>query len=397
MALGEELRKVRAEDRLGLREVATKAGVTHGYLSQLERGEIAQPAPQVLHKLAIGYERPFVLLMEWAGYLEPSGLTANQHRALNYMGDDVTDEELNAIDAVLKAIRGSRAGYSIFRQLDAPLTELEVVGIRKHAIALLEAAGVHGTVPTPIDEVMRISKLVSAGEITLNLDERRRLRDVFGSLADSVLRKLWGVIHFPSREVWVNPDLPEQKVRFVRSHEVGHYMLPWHRDLFAYLDDSARLKPEHRDKYEREANQAAIELLAQGEHLNREADDYSISLSVISNLAKRYALSMQATARRVVEESRKEHALLVSYRGSQTGKLMPPHVYVSGGFERRFGRATLGSDTVRLVSARSIQDPDDLPVVDLAGKAASFEFDLADTPRARFLLVTPKRRGFFSR
>ncbi len=391
MGLGEELRKVRAENGLGLREVAAKAGVTHGYLSQLERGEIAQPAPPILHKLATGYGRPFVLLMEWAGYLEPTGLTANQQRALSYLGD-VTDEEVSAIDAVLKAIRGPRAGYTLFRQLDGPLTEQEMRDIRRHAIALLEAADVRGTVPTPIDELMRTSKLVSAGEITLNLDERRRLRDVFGSLADGVLRKLWGIIHFPSREVWVNPDLPEQKVRFVRSHEVGHHLLPWHRDLFAYLDDSARLKAEYRDKYEREANQAAIELLAQGERLNREADDYSISLAVISGLAERYALSLQATARRVVEESRKEHALLISYRGPQTGKLMPPHLYASRGFESRFGRATLLSEDVRL-----IQDPHDLPVTDVAGKVASLEFDLADTPRARFLLVTPKRRRFLGR
>lgn len=394
MSLGEELRRVRGENGLGLREVALKAGVTHGYLSQLERGEIAQPAPPVLHKLATGYGRPFVLLMEWAGYLEPSGLSANQQRALSYMGE-VTDEEVSAIDAVLKAIRGPRAGYTLFRQLDGPLNEQEMAGIRTHAIALLAAADVRGTVPTPLDELMRISKLVSAGEITLNLDERRRLRDVFGSLADGVLRKLWGVIHFPSREVWVNPDLPEQKVRFVRSHEVGHYLLPWHRDLFAYLDDSARLKPEYRDKYEREANQAAIELLAQGDRLNREADDYSISLSVISRLAQRYAISMQATARRVVEESRKEHALLVSYRGMQTGKFMQPHLYVSRGFERRFGRNTLVSDGARLVSAKSVENCEDLSVTDLAGKPASLEFDLTDTPRARFMLVTPKRRRIF--
>jgi len=394
MPLGEELRKVREEDGLGLREVATRAGVTHGYLSQLERGEITNPAPPVLHKLATGYRRPFVLLMEWAGYLEPSGLSSNQQRALSYMGDDVTDEELAAINAVLTAIRGRRAGYTAFPQLDGPLTQEEVVAIRKHAVALLVAADAQGVVPTPIDELMRVSKLVSAGEITLSLDERRRLRDVFGSLADTVVRRLWGVIHFPSREVWVNPELPEHKFRFVRSHEVGHHLLPWHRDFFAYLDDSARLRPEHRDKYEREANQAAIELLAQGPRLSTEADDYAMTFAVISHLAERYALSLQATARRVVEESRKEHALLVSYKGP-SGKLMPPHVYASDGFDHRFGRGTLVAQGEQLVSLKS--ELDDLPISDLSGRTTALEFEAVDTQRARFLLVTPKRRRIFSR
>jgi hypothetical protein len=37
---------------------------------------------------------------------------------------------------------------------------------------------------------------------------------------------------------------------------------PEHRELFAYLDDEQRLRPDVRDLYERQANQAAIELLA---------------------------------------------------------------------------------------------------------------------------------------
>src|SRR4051812_7880428 len=101
--LGQQLRELRESRGWSLREVATRAGVNHGYLSQLERGEVAQPAPSMLHKAAAGYEVPFVVLMRWAGYVESDDteLTTNQALALSYLGDDVSEGELAAVKAVL--------------------------------------------------------------------------------------------------------------------------------------------------------------------------------------------------------------------------------------------------------------------------------------------------------
>ncbi len=109
--LGDRLRALRESEGWSLREVATKAGINHGYLSQLERGDVSQPGPAMLHKLAEGYGESFLTLMRWAGYVEAddSGLTGNQRRALSYLGDDVSDEELSAIKAVLDVIRTKRA------------------------------------------------------------------------------------------------------------------------------------------------------------------------------------------------------------------------------------------------------------------------------------------------
>ena len=111
-ALGARLRHLRIEKELGLREAAVKAGITHGYLSQIESGKVKAPAPRILQKLAEAYGEPFDLLMQWAGYLQPdaSGLSANQKRALKIVGEP-TANELKAIRAVLDAIRsGGTAG-----------------------------------------------------------------------------------------------------------------------------------------------------------------------------------------------------------------------------------------------------------------------------------------------
>jgi len=48
---------------------------------------------------------------------------------------------------------------------------------------------------------------------------------------------------------------------------------PWHHELYASLDAKRRLRDDIADKYERQANQAAIEILAQGDRLRKEADD----------------------------------------------------------------------------------------------------------------------------
>jgi Zn-dependent peptidase ImmA (M78 family) len=127
---------------------------------------------------------------------------------------------------------------------------------------------------------------------------------MFGALVDGVLGKLRGVIHLRAREIWVQPDLHELKRRFVIAHEIGHDLLPWQREL-AYLDDDARLRDDIRIRSEREANQTAIELLAQDDRLQREADDSPLSLSLLSSLSAKYQISLQATARRVVEETRR--------------------------------------------------------------------------------------------
>jgi transcriptional regulator with XRE-family HTH domain len=375
--LGPRLRELRG-DR-SLRDVAKQAGVNHGYLSQLERGDIAAPAPAILQRLAKGYGIPFPVLMDWAGYIE-SGLSANQARALSYLGDEVSDDELELLRAFLGAIRKQRA---TFNALDGDLGDDEVDRIRSHVLALLRRADAIDRIPTPIDQVMDVARLVSAGEMTLEPGERRRLRDRFGDLVDQVWGRLQGVIHFGSREIWVNPEMYPLRKRFVLGHEIGHDVLPEHRELFAYLDDESRLRADVRDLYERQANQAAIELLAQGDQLRREADDSALTMSLIDGLASRYEISLQAAARRIVEETRQECALAVSFRGSATGRLMPPHVYCSKSFEERFRWKATGSGATLISQTLPKAGPfEPILMTDVHGRGAALAVDTLPTPRA---------------
>ena len=380
--------------------MAAKAGVNHGYLSQLERGDVAEPAPSMLHKVAKGYDVPFSVLMRWAGYIEAdeNSLTANQEIALRYLGDDVSDEELEAVRAVMDVLRSRRSSFGAEAEcLDGYLAVDEREAIRAQVLMLLRRADAIDVYPTPLDRVMEVARLVAAGEITLDEAEKRQLRKRFGSLVDKVLHQLQGVIHLKAREVWVHPDLPTLRRRFVTAHEIGHDVLPWQREL-AYIDDDKRLRDDVRFRFEREANQAAIELLAQGDALRGEADDSPLSLSALAKLSDKYQISLQAIARRVTEETRQDAAMAIRFR-SRTGGIGPYHVYCSPTFQSRFGWATSSLPPEARHGARNAARTTaaaDFLVADLSTTFVQVTVETVETRYAFIALFTPVAaiRGF---
>ncbi len=96
-ALGALLADLRVAKCLSLRQVeeATDQTVSNAYLSQLEKGRIRKPSPNVLHSLAAVYAVPYETLMEKAGYLLPSeGREKGRRKRLAVFAiDDLTAEE----------------------------------------------------------------------------------------------------------------------------------------------------------------------------------------------------------------------------------------------------------------------------------------------------------------
>jgi transcriptional regulator with XRE-family HTH domain len=87
---GELLRELRQGRQLSMREAAKRAGLSHGYLSQLERGRVAHPSPQILRALASVYDEPYGRLAACFGYAdEPSAgpfLTHVEHDLIGKLG-----------------------------------------------------------------------------------------------------------------------------------------------------------------------------------------------------------------------------------------------------------------------------------------------------------------------
>ena len=67
---GEYLRSLREGQKLSLREVAAKTGVSVSYITQIENGRRKAPGPEVLKRLAPAYSVPVRDLLRAAGYLD---------------------------------------------------------------------------------------------------------------------------------------------------------------------------------------------------------------------------------------------------------------------------------------------------------------------------------------
>jgi transcriptional regulator with XRE-family HTH domain len=399
--LGNRLRESRVARGLSLREIERRSGINSGYLSQLERNEIANPTPAVLHKVAAAYEEPFPVLMRWAGYYEgdPQGVSPNARRALDSLGSDFTDEELQAMRAVLDAIRArNRASFSVPHRTDIVLEPGELLSLRRHAMAVLREVGaLDSDQRVDMDDVLVVARLVKAGAIELTLDEKRRLRHRFRDLVDAAIEMIQGVIHLDRGEVYLNPSLDdwEQRKRFVLGHEVAHGVLEEHRLTFAHLDDQTRLNLDFADRLERQANQFSIELLAKGDRLRDEFDSSPPDIGAIERLAQDYGISLQAAARRLAEESHHPCAVAMAWRANHgLGALYIRgyKLWCSQSFEARMGWRKLGlphgeiQSALRLTAVGGVCAP--VQRVDVDGRTVSVSASGKDAHFAVFVLFS---------
>ena len=67
---GEYLKGLRQEQKLSLRDVAAKTGVSISYFAQIEHGRKKAPSVEILKRLALVYNVPVRDLLKAAGYLE---------------------------------------------------------------------------------------------------------------------------------------------------------------------------------------------------------------------------------------------------------------------------------------------------------------------------------------
>lgn len=69
MKIGEFIRSKRKEQKLTLKQLAEKIGLSHTYLSQIELGD-RNVSPDMLEKVSIALDVPYIDLMAKAGYID---------------------------------------------------------------------------------------------------------------------------------------------------------------------------------------------------------------------------------------------------------------------------------------------------------------------------------------
>jgi len=336
--LGRRLREAREARSLSLREIQRRSGLNNGYLSQLENGKIAHPSPSILQKVATGYGLRFEDVMEWAGYLATrrDPVSPNQAVALSTVSSlgDPSKEELETLKAIVQLLQAKRQpSYS--PPSDIELDHETRAEIRCHASALLREAGALGVRPTPLVDIREAARLILSGELTLDASDERRLIERFGHWVQHAFKRLQGTFDYRTSEIWTAPNLHEMKRRFVISHEIGHAILPAHKQTFAYVDDFTCLPPVARGLLEREANQAAVEILFQCGEATTEFDSSAPTLDNIIATSIAFGASIVSTARFVAETSRRQLAVAIAHKSSSGfGRT---HLYQSSSFASAYG------------------------------------------------------------
>jgi len=110
--LGAVLADLRTAKGFTLRQVeeATGNAISNAYLSQLEKGRVKKPSPNVLHSIAAVYAVPYESLMEKAGYLLPAAGGEEKHRRRlgAFALDDLTAEEEDELLKYLAFLRSRK-------------------------------------------------------------------------------------------------------------------------------------------------------------------------------------------------------------------------------------------------------------------------------------------------
>jgi transcriptional regulator with XRE-family HTH domain len=400
--LGPRLREVRDATGDTLRRVEKRSGLTNGYLSQLERGEVGHPAPTVLRKVAKGYNVAFPVLLQWAGYIEDDqlNLSPNQAVALSTIGDPST-EDLKVLKEIVELLRrkGTVSYSPFYASSDLILEEEAKREIDAYARALLLEADAFNRRPTPLNDLVEAAELVKAGEITLTPRERQSIWRRLGHRAERGWNSLLGTLDFRSRTIWVKPDLHPKRERFVTSHEIGHAILPAHQELFGFVEDWSTVNPRVRAMLEREANEAAVDLLFQCGGLIEEADSSPIAMSRICAHANDFGASIVATSRHVGETSRRDVAIAIAHE-RRSGGLGPTHLYTSHSFEERYrwraGRAPIELIRNELQAATSMSIIKERSCLDADDRMTPLRFESLHTGWAAIVLVardSVMRRG----
>lgn len=184
---------------------------------------------------------------------------------------------------------------------------------------LLREADAEGVLPTPLDRLFEIARITNIAELP---DESflRTLSDEAKGFFKSARQKLRGIADLKERATYIPRDVNSRRERFVKAHELGHHVIPWHSVDPAYLDDSESLSSEVKITFEQEANFFGAEAVFQGRNFRSLSRDYQPTFSAIFVLADRHEISRQATAWRFVEEQDEPVALIQYYPGNAIDK-----------------------------------------------------------------------------
>lgn len=204
---------------------------------------------------------------------------------------------------------------------DSSLTPGQLAKVRSEAERALRQAGALGTLPTPIDEIMRVAQVRELEEDVLSpsfIDKMVAKAERAGHVIRRAVAKVVGLFHAIDGLIFIDRTVMAVRQRFVRLHESAHGFLPWQRPMYALVQDSEdSLDVETADLFDREANTFASEVLFQLDKFRDMAEEYDegkgrhLGIFTPVDLSKRFNASIYASVRQYVRKHRRTCAVVI--------------------------------------------------------------------------------------
>ncbi|HRH03412.1 MAG TPA: ImmA/IrrE family metallo-endopeptidase [Bacteroidia bacterium] len=189
-----------------------------------------------------------------------------------------------------------------------------------------------GIFPTPVENIVRYSQLVVDTKTDITKIPKNYLLRT-SEVLKRALRKWRGALDRREKVIYIDPNQPDVRKKFIQLHEVGHEALPWQRQTFEYMeDDDSTIDPDTKDEFEAEANYFASATLFQLDRFDEEMQKLPLEIKSPMYLSKLFGSSTHAAIRRYVEYSSKRCALLVLKD--------PEHFIVEGCMVRNYFQST---------------------------------------------------------
>jgi len=121
-------------------------------------------------------------------------------------------------------------------------------------------------------------------------------------LVEAVTKAKLSALWVPdTKRILIDEAVPKPKHRWIEGHEVGHSVIPWHRE-FLFGDNEYTLDPVCHAIVEAEANYTASQLLFLQQRFSQEARDGSLEFKAINAISKRFGNTLTTTFWRMIED-----------------------------------------------------------------------------------------------
>lgn len=203
--------------------------------------------------------------------------------------------------------------------IDAEVGEFEAQDIRDVIAKILRDLG-NPEPPLNLEQVRALLKLdlgyYSTADTSLVQELTHRIK-VAGKqllerpmlLIDAIRKANLSALWVPdNRRILIDSTVPKPKHRWIEGHEIGHSVIPWHRE-FLFGDNQITLDPMCHAIVEAEANFASAQLLFLQGRFAAEARDISLSFDSVKAMAGRYKNTLTSTLWRMIQDREPDRAV----------------------------------------------------------------------------------------